>query len=90
MPHSRGRKEEEEEGEEEDDQAGRAEASTVSFITNLFHPVVEMGHCSLRASKATSMSSTSRNEREIPLSNNRCLYSVFGSTRRVRARAHDR
>jgi len=21
----------------------------VSFITNLFHPVVEMGHCSLRA-----------------------------------------
>lgn len=51
----------------------RAEASTPPFITNLFHPVVQMGYCSLRASKATSMSSTSRYEREIPLSSGRVI-----------------
>lgn len=66
-------------GEEEEDEqeAGRAEASTASFITNLFHPVVEMGYCSLRASKVTSMSSTSRYEREIPLSSGRVICTVF-------------
>ncbi|KYM99080.1 hypothetical protein ALC62_10194 [Cyphomyrmex costatus] len=49
---------EEDEGDEGDG-AGRAEASTASFITNLFHPVVEMGHCSLHATKATTSQSPS-------------------------------
>lgn len=61
------------EEEEDEQEAGRAEASTTSFITNLFHPVVEMGYCSLRASKVTSMSFTSRYEREIPLSSGRVI-----------------
>lgn len=71
LPHSRGKKRKKE-------RRSRESASTTSFITNLFHPVVEMGHCSLRASKATSMSSTSRCERGIPLSSGRCLYFIFG------------
>ncbi|EGI69060.1 hypothetical protein G5I_02231 [Acromyrmex echinatior] len=50
--------EEKDEGDERDG-AGRAEASTASFITNLFHPVVEMGHCSLHATKATTSQSPS-------------------------------
>jgi len=45
LPHSRGKKR----TTEKTKQGERTEASTVSFITNLFHPVVEMGHCSLRA-----------------------------------------
>lgn len=67
-----------EEEKDEGDGVGRAEASTASFITNLFHPVVEMGHCSLHATKATSTSSTSRCERGIPLLSGRCLYFIFG------------
>ncbi|EFN60252.1 hypothetical protein EAG_03217 [Camponotus floridanus] len=47
------------EEEEDEQEAGRAEASTASFITNLFHPVVEMGYCSLRASKVTTLQSPS-------------------------------
>ncbi|KYQ48322.1 hypothetical protein ALC60_12650 [Trachymyrmex zeteki] len=48
-----------EEEKDEGDGVGRAEASTASFITNLFHPVVEMGHCSLHATKATTSQSPS-------------------------------
>ncbi|KYM88801.1 hypothetical protein ALC53_02566, partial [Atta colombica] len=51
--------EEEKDERDERDGAGRAEASTASFITNLFHPVVEMGHCSLYATKTTTSQSPS-------------------------------
>lgn len=73
------------EEEEDEQEAGRAEASTASFITNLFHPVVEMGYCSLRASKATSMSSTSRYEREILLSSGRAICTSSSVSIRVRS-----
>lgn len=33
----------------EEEHRGEEASNAASFITNLFHPVVEMGHCSLRA-----------------------------------------
>jgi hypothetical protein len=85
LPHSRGKKRTTEEG----DEAGRENGGIHSVVHYQFVPsCCRNGPLFVtRASKATSMSSTSRHERGIPLSSGPCFYHVSLSVPHVSIRA---